>query len=102
DDANRFFAQLPGARRVYVAGDFQHGVYPYSDACVDPKVTAHLLGETPAQRETTCQGKPLEGEEPAAGAVSEAKAADSTPPVYKNPEKARALIDQFKRGLVPH
>ena len=104
DDANRFFAQLPGARRVYVAGDFQHAVYPYSDACVDPTVTAHLLGETPEPRETTCQGKPLEGEEPAAGAVSEAKAkaADSTPPVYKNPEKARALIDQFKRGLVPH
>lgn len=102
DDANRFFAQLPGARRVYVAGDFQHGVYPYSDACVDPKVTAHLLGESPAPRETTCQGQPLQGEEPTADAMPKAKAADSTPPVYKNPEKARALIDRFKRGLVPH
>ena len=108
DDANRFFAQLPGARRVYVAGDFQHAVYPYSDACVDPAVTAHLLGETPAQRETTCQGQPLQGEEQAADAApkakarTQAKAADSTPPVYQNPEKARALIDHFKRGLVPH
>lgn len=102
DDANRFFAQLPDARRVYVEGDFQHGVYPYSDACVDPKVTAHLLGETPAQRETICQGKPLQREAQAADAVPSAKAAEGAPQVYKNPEKARALIDHFKRGLVPH
>ena len=61
-----------------------------------------LLGESPAPRETTCQGQPLQGEEPTADAMPKAKAADSTPPVYKNPEKARALIDRFKRGLVPH
>jgi pimeloyl-ACP methyl ester carboxylesterase len=101
DDANRFFAQLPGARRVYVAGDFQHAIYPYSEACVDTQVTAHLLGETPKPRETTCQGKPLQGEDPAAGTPPKAHAADS-PPVYRHPEKARALIEQFKRGLVPH
>ena len=102
DDANRFFAQLPGARRVYVTGDFQHGLYPYSDTCVDTKVTAHLLGETPDVREIKCQGKPLPMEEQSADAVPNAKAADSAPQVYKNPEKARALIDEFKRGLVPH
>ena len=47
DGANAFFAQLPGARRVYVTRDFQHGVFPYDDSCVDPQVTAYLLGETP-------------------------------------------------------
>ena len=48
------------------------------------------------------QGKPLPMEEQSADAVPNAKAADSAPQVYKNPEKARALIDEFKRGLVPH
>ena len=102
DDANRFFAQLPGARRVYVAGDYQHGVYPYHDTCVDPAVTAHLLGQPPAPRETVCQGKPLQGEEPAAGAAPKAQEADSLPPVYRNPERSRAHIDRFQRGLIPH
>ncbi len=99
DGANTFFAQLPGARRVYVTGDFQHGVYPYADGCVDPQVTAYLLGEAPAQRETVCPGKPLEGEDQAA--AQKAQPADGTAPVYTDPEKARALIDEFKRSLVP-
>ena len=99
DGANAFFAQLPGARRVYVTRDFQHGVFPYDDSCVDPQVTAYLLGETPAQRETVCPGKPLEGEGEAT--AQKAQPADGTPPTYTDPEKARALIDEFKRSLVP-
>lgn len=100
DDADHFFAQLPGARRVYVTNDFQHAVYPYSDACVDPAVTAHLLGETPAQRQTTCQGHPLQGEGPSTDATPKSQAAHGTHTVYKNPQKARALLEGFKRGLL--
>ena len=61
--------------------------------------TAYLLGETPAQRETVCPGKPLEGEGEAT--AQKAQPADGTPPTYTDPEKARALIDEFKRSLVP-
>jgi pimeloyl-ACP methyl ester carboxylesterase len=94
DGATRFFAQLPQARRVYVAGEYQHGIYPYDDACVDPQVTDYLLGEAPAQRETVCPGKPLLRD-----AAVQQKSASATPSAYRNPEKARALIDAFKRGL---
>ena len=103
EGANRFFAQLPAARRVFVAGDYQHGVYPYNDSCVDPIVTSYLLGESPPQRESTCQGHPLEQDKaPDAAQDSQAQPKSSaTPPTYQDPEKAGELIDEFKRGLIP-
>lgn len=105
DGANVFFAELPAARRVYVSGDFQHGVYPYSDSCVDPIVTSYLLGESPSQREAVCAGHPLEQDALTPNARSKAASAPespaSAPPVYKDPERARELIEEFKRGLIP-
>ena len=98
DGASAFFAQLPGARRVYVPGDFQHGVYPYSDTCVDPLVTGYLLGESPTQRETACQAHPLEQDAP----TPQAQEKSFAPlPVYKNPQRTLERIDRFKRSLVP-
>ena len=110
EGANNFFAQLPTARRVYVAGDYQHGVYPYSDSCVDPIVTRYLLGESPSQRETICQGHPLEQDKAPTIALQGASlkqgraptASDKAPPsTYKDPAKANELINEFKRGLIP-
>ncbi|WP_051237502.1 alpha/beta fold hydrolase [Ottowia thiooxydans] len=97
DGANTFFAQLPAARRVYVSGDFQHAIYPYVDSCVDPIVTNYLLGESPAQRETVCTGHPLELD--ALNLNSSTKAA-SVSPIYKDAERARELIERFKRGAM--
>lgn len=94
DGANALFAQLPGARRVYVPGDFQHGVFPYQDGCVDPAVTRYLLGESPAQRETACPAHPL-----AQDAAALPKAATTS--AFKHPRQASEWIDAFKRGLVP-
>jgi len=95
EGADAFFARLPAARRVHVPGDFQHVVYPYGDDCVDPLVTGYLLGETPAPRDTACTAHPL--------ALDQAlrKSADGEPPVYRDPQRAEALIDAFKQGLAP-
>ena len=96
--ADKFFAQLPGARRVYVANEFAHGIYPYGDRCVDPRVTAYLLGESWGVREAVCEGLPL----PFDGADSmDQKSAGAEAPVYKNPERTRKLLDEFQRGLGP-
>ena len=95
DGANAFFTQLPRARRVSVPGDYQHGVYPYTDTCVDPLVTSYLLGEPPAQRDTVCPAHALERD-----ALLQAQSkSSSAPTAYLDPQKARALIDAFKRGL---
>ena len=108
EGANNFFAQLPTARRVYVTGDYQHGVYPYSDSCVDPIVTRYLLGQSPTQRETICQGHPLEQDKVPAiasqgASLKQSRAASDQGlrSTYKNPEKANELINEFKRGLIP-
>ena len=111
EGANAIFARLPAAQRVYVPGDFQHGVYPYGDRCVDPVVTRYLLGESPTQRETSCPAHPLPRDEQllTAGTAAQeqpasmapARAIDSSSSVYRNPERARQLIEQFKRGVAP-
>ena len=112
EGANRFFAQLPSARRVYVPGEYQHGVFPYSDSCVDTTVVRYLLGETPKERETTCQANPLEQDAVAAAAAVAAPSSRGSrlagapgsssgvePPTYLNPEEAQKLIDRFKDGI---
>ena len=110
EGANNFFAQLPTARRVFVADDYQHGIYPYADSCVDPIVTRYLLGESPSQRETICQGHPLEQDKAPTIALQGASlkqgraatVSDKEPPsTYKDPAKAKELINEFKRGLIP-
>ena len=95
DGANAFFTQLPRARRVSVPGDYQHGVYPYTDTCVDPLVTSYLLGEPPAQRDTVCPAHALERD----ALLQVQSKSSSAPAAYLDPQKARALIDAFKRGL---
>lgn len=110
EGANRFFAQLPKARRVFVTGEFQHGVFPYTDTCVDTNVVRYLLGETSDQRETSCQAHPLKQDAASVplpaqpkvtlrSAGAENSGAGAVPPTYLDPEKAQALIDRFKEGI---
>jgi len=110
EGANNFFAQLPAARRVYVSGDFQHGLYPYSDSCVDPRVTSYLLGESFTQREAVCEGHPFTQDAAKSSVVQQGlpqatasapEPASSASQVYKDPQKARELIEEFKRGIPP-
>ena len=110
--ANRFFAQLPNARRVDVPNEFQHGVFPYTDACVDTSVVRYLLGEAPTERETTCPAQPLQQDAAPAELSTMPKAAaramaapgpsrspDAQPPTYLRPEEAQKLIEHFKQGI---
>ncbi len=121
EGANRFFAQLPRARRVYVEGTYQHAVFPYTDSCVDTTVVRYLLGEAPAARETICQAKPLaqdaaqaarDAQQPQSaqaparlarsGALSPAASAagdSAEQPTYLQPAQAQQLIDRFKQGI---
>ncbi|MET4575200.1 alpha/beta fold hydrolase [Ottowia thiooxydans] len=105
EGANALFQQLPKAHRVFVNNDFQHGVYPYTDSCVDPLVTGYLLGDSLTQREKICAGHPLKQDAPTpegkAKAANSPEVPASQPPVYKDPERARELIEEFKRGLIP-
>ncbi len=104
-----FFTRLPAARRVQVPGDYQHGVYPYRDRCVDPLVTRYLLGEPPIQRDTACPAHTLEMDARPPVALAQRQSAQSVqsgpanpaPSAYRNPQQAEMLIDAFKRGLQP-
>ena len=87
EGANRFFAQLPKAYRIDVPGDFQHGVFPYGDTCVDTAVVRYLLGESPSARETSCPAKLLE-QDGAAAAAAAAEAANAPAPVLAPPKAA--------------
>ena len=105
-DADRLFERLPGAHRVFVPGEYGHGVFPYVDRCVDPIVVGYLLGEKPAQRQANCPARPLAQDRAAAQKAqsSQAGAASSpasAPPTYTDPEEARRWIQRFKDGLTP-
>ena len=95
----KFFAALPAAHGVYVPGEYTHGVYPYSDRCVDPAVTRYLLGDSPSARLTTCPAIPLPQDQLAATPRLRTAPATTAGSTYKNPEKALALIERFKKGI---
>ncbi|MBP7452165.1 MAG: alpha/beta fold hydrolase [Ottowia sp.] len=104
-DADRLFARLPGAHRVYVPGEYGHGVFPYVDSCVDPIVVGYLLGEKPAQRQANCPAHPLKQDAEAAKQAGSSKAgtasSPASAPTYTDPEEARRWIQRFKDGLTP-
>ena len=101
--ANQFFAQLPNARRVYVPGEYAHGVFPYSDTCVDSTVVRYLLGETPTVRETACVAHPLTQDAAALQAKAQRQGAMGgvglQPPTYLRPKEAQEMIDSLMEGI---
>ena len=95
---------------MLVPGEFQHGVFPYTDTCVDTNVVRYLLGETPDQRDTSCQAHPLKQDAASAplpaqpkvtlrSAGAENLGAGAVPPTYLDSEKAQKLIERFKEGI---
>lgn len=96
------FAALPQARLVYVAGEHQHGIFPYGDTCVDATVARHLLGETPAARETQCQSLPLPLDESASANARTTRMAPSAveaTPTYTDPARAAELIERIRDSI---
>ena len=98
-EAMRLFSQLPSAHMVYVPGEFTHGVFPYQTDCVDANVVGYLLGESPKARQTDCAAKPLPKDE--AAASTKDRPASAPVPTHTDPEAARKLLEEFKKGLIP-
>ena len=87
------FQALPIGHMVYVPGELSHGLYPYSDQCVDTAVTRYLLGESPLDRQTVCAAHPLQLD--AAAVARKASVASA----YQDPESAAVHIERFKAGI---
>ena len=60
ENARAVLAQLPKSHMVYVTNEMNHGVFPYSDECVDSNVLAYLLGSSPKDQITTCTGRTID------------------------------------------
>ena len=88
------FAQLPAARMVYVENEGGHGLVFYGTECVDLTVYDHLLGQSPAARQTTCQGKPLALDEKPAKAQGAGQVSH-----FSDPERAERLYQRLRQGL---
>lgn len=104
EGAHHFFQQLPRAQRVYVPGEYTHGVFPYADDCVDGAVTRYLLGASLAQRELQCSALPLEHDAPDSTAqnLQDSRKARTTPTSnYLDPAGAQAWRERYKDAIVP-
>lgn len=98
EGARKAFSHLPRAKELTVLQEYQHGLYPYLDSCVDTTVTLYLLGESPAERGTVCTGHPLNLDKPASTLALRSTAQPSS--TYLDPERARKSIERFKDGIV--
>lgn len=102
EGADLLFAALPAAHRVYIPGEYQHGVYPYLDDCVDLHVTRYFLGESPAERETVCPAHPLALDQQQAQQRGDARAMVlPAAAAYQNLGRARELIERAKKQNRP-
>ncbi|MBJ7265149.1 MAG: alpha/beta fold hydrolase [Burkholderiaceae bacterium] len=117
ENAEATFAALPNAHLLTIPREFDHGIYPYKDRCVDQSVVDFLLGQNPLSKRFTCAARPLPQDvkrtvaragmmvHPAVGTDADSSIASSAPQAddsmraYKNPAAAGALIDSFQAGL---
>jgi len=107
EGAIRMFQALPAVQGVFVMDDYQHGLYPYMDRCVDTAVTAYLLGESSPVRETHCPALLLEQDKQASESSMQSqnrsKAAGllqgNASSAYQNPAETSELIEQFKDNI---
>lgn len=92
------FDQLPTASMVYVENEGGHGVMVYQTECVDFTVMDYLLGTPPAQRLTSCQGKPLSLDAESAPSADKRKASGDTrtESPFLNPALAEQLLDTLR------
>jgi len=99
--ARATFNRLPKAHMVYVPEEMSHGVYPYSDECVDLAVARYLLDQPLQGRETTCEAHPLvEDEADVDSSASAARAlAEGHTATYRDMDLATSLIEQLKAAI---
>src|SRR5690606_1655671 len=93
------FEQLPAARMVRIQNEGAHGLLVYQTECVDLAVMDHLLGTSPSQRLTECQGKPLPLDARQnvlmKARASGAQAASN----FEDPEMAETLLDSLRKAV---
>ena len=64
EGALRAFETLPNAGFLYIENEMTHTTFPYNTDCVDAKVIQYLLdGTLPSESISTCDAKPLPGED---------------------------------------
>ena len=96
EGAHKAFSHLPHSKEVMVMQEYQHGLYPYLDSCVDTAVTRYLLGEAPGERKTICAGHALPLDRPALASDATARPTST----YIDLEQARKTIDRFRERIV--
>ena len=115
--AEAAFKALPNSHYVRIPGEFHHGVYPYTDLCVDRIVADYMLGDKPEGRRTECKAHELKFDvAPVAPRFGMAAQSINQPDVnpdgdlsylpvdhplraYNDPVEASRLIRQFKEGI---
>jgi len=106
ENAQRFYAQLPGAWHVAVPGEYQHGLFPYADQCLDALVLDYLLegpSLLPSARQLSCPMRPLRQDEVTLAAAGRKQAATlRCPPTAIPPGHRRALIRSSKALIAWH
>ncbi|WP_323011817.1 alpha/beta fold hydrolase [Castellaniella sp.] len=96
EGALRTFDQLPATKMVQVNNEGTHGLMIYETECVDLPVMDYLLGTPPAQRLTTCPGKPLTLDQQHSQLQ---KAQMPAPSNFKNPVLVEAVIKQLRQSI---
>lgn len=99
--ARATFSKLPKAHMVYVPDEMSHGVYPYSDQCVDMAVARYLLHQPLQGRETTCKAHPLIEDDPSIDKSASAvrALAEGSNVTYPDRDLAAELIEQLKASV---
>ena len=95
EGAQRTLDALPDASMIVIENEYTHGLFPYNDPCVDTKVVDYFLNGTLPPRTSSCAGKPLPADAPAAS-ERKAKAVLKTSP-YTDPAKAAEAIRRIHK-----
>ncbi|MFT0533792.1 alpha/beta fold hydrolase [Castellaniella hirudinis] len=97
--ALRAFDRLPATKMVQVSNEGTHGLLVYETECVDLAVMDYLLGTPPAQRLTTCPGKPLALDQQHADQGKTRSAQPPSPSPFTDPARARVLKEKLRQSI---
>lgn len=92
------FGLLPNASMIMVEGEYQHGVFPYGQNCVDEKVVNYFFSGTVPERLSSCAGKLFPADLPANSVFSRKMLATETG-VYKDSVKAEEIMDRIRQKI---
>ncbi len=86
---------LPNASMIMVENEYQHGLFPYGQDCVDAPVAAYFLHGSMPARLSSCAGKPLAGD---AGPASRQLRTQAVA-TYKDAVQAEELMARIHRQI---